>query len=104
MIAAYREPDRKRGRERMQQLIDSIGHSVPTALLEVVTLGQTVRRRAVDVLAFFDRPVNSIGPTSAINGRLELLRGSALGFHNLTTYVARSLLATGGFRPQLQPR
>jgi hypothetical protein len=32
MIAAYREPDRKRGRELMQQLIGSISHSVPTAL------------------------------------------------------------------------
>ncbi|MFT4299089.1 MAG: transposase, partial [Aeromicrobium sp.] len=43
-------------------------------------------------------------PTEAINGRLEHLRGSALGFRNLTNYVARSLLETGGFRPQLHPR
>src|SRR5690606_31537325 len=35
------------------------------------------------------------------NGRLEHLRGSALGFRNLTNYIARSLLETGGFRPQL---
>jgi hypothetical protein len=32
------------------------------------------------------------------NGRLEHLRGSALGFRNLTNYIARSLLQTGGFR------
>ena len=44
------------------------------------------------------------GPTEAINGRLEHLRGSALGFRNLTNYIARSLLQTGGFRPQLHPR
>ncbi|WP_206661047.1 hypothetical protein, partial [Propioniciclava flava] len=31
--------------------------------------------------------------------RLEHLRGSALGFRNLTNYIARSLLETGGFRP-----
>ncbi|WP_222126265.1 hypothetical protein, partial [Rothia kristinae] len=37
------------------------------------------------------------------NGRLEHLRGSALGFRNLTNYIARSLLETGGFRPQLHP-
>ena len=43
MIAAYREPDRKRGRELMQQLIGSIGHSVPTALREVITLGRTLK-------------------------------------------------------------
>jgi hypothetical protein len=45
----------------------------------------------------------SNGPTEAINGRLEHLRGSALGFGNLTNYIARSLLETGGFRPRLHP-
>ena len=48
-------------------------------------------------------PATSNGPTEAINGRLEHLRGSALGFRNLTNYIARSLLETGGFRPQLHP-
>ena len=61
-------------------------------------------KRAVDVLAYFDRPDTSNGPTEAINGRLEHLRGSALGFRNLTNYIARSLLETGGFRPRLHPR
>jgi transposase len=60
-------------------------------------------KRAVDVLAYFDRPGTSNRPTEAINGRLEHLRGSALGFRNLTNYIARSLLETGGFRPQLHP-
>jgi Transposase len=40
------------------------------------------------VLAYFDRPGTSNGPTEAINGRLEHLRGSALGFRNLTNYIA----------------
>ena len=38
------------------------------------------------MLAYFDRPGTSIGPTEAINGRLEHLRGSALGLRNLTNY------------------
>ena len=42
--------------------------------------------------------------TEAVNGRLEHLRGSALGFRNLTNYITRCLLETGGFRPQLHPR
>jgi transposase len=46
-------------------------------------------KRAVDVLACFDRPGTSNGPTKAINDRLEHLRGSALGFRNLTNYIAR---------------
>jgi transposase len=103
MIAAYREPDRTRGRELMSKLIESVTHGVPSALSEVVTLGRTLNKRAVDVLAYFDRPGASNGPTEAINGRLEHLRGSALGFRNLTNYIARSLLETGGFRPRLHP-
>ena len=56
---------------------------------------------ADDVLASFDRPGTSNGPTEAINGRLEHLRGSALGFRNLTNYIARSRQESGGFRPRL---
>jgi transposase len=104
MIVAYREPNRTTGRDVMARLIDSLSHDVPTALREVATLGRTLRKRAVDVLAYFDRPGTSNGPTEAINGRLEHLRGSALGFRNLTNYIARSLLETGGFRPRLHPR
>ncbi|WP_423447338.1 ISL3 family transposase [Kocuria sp. KSNUG] len=103
MITAYREPDRARGRELMQRLIDSLRHGVPDALSEAITLGRTLAKRAADVLAYFDRPGTSNGPTEAINGRLEHLRGSALGFRDLTNYIARSLLETGGFRPRLHP-
>ena len=104
MIAAYRHEDRHHGRELMANLIASISSGVPRALVELTTLGRTLRKRADDVLAYFDRPGTSNGPTEAINGRLEHLRGSALGFRNLTNYIARSLLETGGFRPRLHPR
>ena len=103
MITAYREPDRARGRDLMNKLITSLSSGVPAALAELRTLGRTLAKRAADVLAYFDRPGTSNGPTEAINGRLEHLRGSALGFRNLTNYIARSLLETGGFRPQLHP-
>ncbi|WNB86688.1 ISL3 family transposase [Cellulomonas sp. ATA003] len=103
MIAAYRDPDRARGRQLMTALIASLSRGVPAALTELVTLGRTLTKRAGDVLAYFDRPGTSNGPTEAINGRLEHLRGSALGFRNLTNYIARSLLETGGFRSRLHP-
>ena len=77
---------------------------VPAARTKLRLLGRTLSRRATDVLAYFDRPGTSNGPTEAINGRLEHLRGSALGFRNLTNYIARSLLETGGFKPRLHPR
>ena len=78
MIAANREENRRRGRELMTQLIDSISSAVPKALSEIITLGRTLKKRAADVPAYFDRPGTSNGPTEAINGRLEHLRGSAL--------------------------
>ncbi|UER53246.1 ISL3 family transposase [Kineosporiaceae bacterium SCSIO 59966] len=104
MITAYRDPDKTRGREVMAAIIDSLASAVPTGLTELRQLGRTLTRRAADVLAYFDRPGTSNGPTEAINGRLEHLRGSALGFRNLTNYIARSLLETGGFRPRLHPQ
>ncbi|MGO2520538.1 MAG: ISL3 family transposase [Microbacterium sp.] len=101
MIAAYREPDKKLGKQAMQAVIDAVATGVPARLVELRKLGRTLKKRAADILAFFDRPGTSNGPTEAINGRLEHLRGSALGFRNLTNYIARSLLESGGFRPHL---
>jgi transposase len=103
MISAYRDPDRTKGQQLMTALIESLRTGVPAALTELRTLGRTLKKRAEDVLAYFDRPGTSNGPTEAMNGRLEHLRGSALGFRNLTNYIARSLLETGGFRPRLHP-
>ena len=103
-VAAYRQPDRKRGRAMMAALIATLSAGVPKPLQELTTLGRTLKKRADDVLAYFERPGTSNGPTEAINGRLEHLRGSALGFRNLTNYIARSLLETGGFKPRLHPR
>ena len=48
-------------------------------------------------------PGTSTGPIEAINGRLEQLCVSALDFPNLTNYIARSFIESGGFRPHLRP-
>jgi len=101
LVDAYRNPDPAAGRQAMQKVITALSRGVPAALVELRKLGSTLKRRASDVLAYFDHPRTSNGPTEAINGRLEHLRGSALGFRNLTHYIARSLLETGGFRPRL---
>ena len=75
LVRGHRDPHRHRGRERIRSLIPSIGRVVPAALIEIATLGRTLARRAEDVLAYFDRPGTSNGPTEAINGRLEHLPG-----------------------------
>ena len=67
------------------------------------TLGRTLKRRAGDILAYFDHPHTSNGPTEAINGRLEHLRGIAQGFINHRNYRLRCLLHSGGFQHLLHP-
>lgn len=101
MVAAYRALDKQLGKAMMQVVIDAVATGVPATLIEIRRLGRTLKQRAVDVFVFFDRPGTSNGPTEAINGRLEHLRGSALGFRNLQNYIARSLLDSGDFRPHL---
>ena len=104
MITAYREKDRGLGRFFLAHTIEKISTRVPEQLVEIRKLARTLAQRAADVLGYFDRPGTSNGPTEAINGRLEHLRGTALGFRNLSHYIARSLLEAGGFRPHLHPR
>ena len=87
----------------MSAAIDTLRHGVPAVLTELRTPGRTLRNRAADVLAYLARPGTSNGPTEAMNGRPEHLHGSAPGFRNLTHYIARSPLKTGGFRPRLHP-
>jgi hypothetical protein len=55
----------------MVKLIESLSAGVPRPLVEIAKLGRTLSKRAADVLAYFDRPGTSNGPTEAINGRLE---------------------------------
>ena len=67
MIAAYREPDRTRARHAMRNLITAISAGVPADLKEIITLGRTLKKRADDVLAYFDRPNTINGPTEAVD-------------------------------------
>lgn len=103
IMSAYRNPDRTVGKRMLESVIASISSGVPAGLIELRKLGRTLKKRVGDVVAYFDRPGTSNGPTEALNGRLEHLWGSALGFRNLTHYIARSLLEAGGFRPRLHP-
>ena len=74
----------------MQQAISSLKQTISNGLEEIGALAE----RAADTPAYFDHPHTSNGPTEAINGRLEHLRGVTLGFRNLTHYTIRSLIHT----------
>ena len=105
MIGAYRHPDRTRGsrahagrhRRPQPRRADRVDRAT-TAGPDPASSGPRT------CWPTSTTPGTSNGPTEAINGRLEHLRGSALGFRNLTNYIARSLLETGGFRPHLHPQ
>ncbi len=66
IVTAYRDPDRAAARASLAKIIDTTGKGVPPALSEPITLGPTLRRRAADVLAYFDLAGTSNGPTEAI--------------------------------------
>ncbi|CAM2964061.1 ISL3 family transposase [Actinomyces slackii] len=102
LIQAYRAQDRGLGRFLMQRAIDSLTRPIPAGLEEITALAKTLTSRSQDILAYFERPHTSNGPTEAINGRLEHLRGIALGFRNLTHYTTRSLIHAGRLKDQLK--
>ena len=83
----------------MTRLITSIHSDVPASLEELRSLGQTMKRRRDDILAFFDHPGTSNGPTEAVNGLLEHLHGTAKSFCSIVNYIARRLLNAGRFKP-----
>lgn len=99
MIQAYGHPKKSEGKKLMSTVINTLRKGLPKGLEELAQLGRTLWRRREDVLAYFDIGASN-GPVEAINGRLEHLRGIALGFRNLDHYILRSLIHSG----QLQRR
>ena len=85
----------------MRRLISSLRQAIPDGLEEIQTLARTLTERASDILAYFDHPGSSNGPTEVAGGRLEHLRGIALGFRNLANYTIRSLIHAGRLKDHL---
>jgi transposase len=94
MIQAYGHPKKSEGKKLMDRIINTLRKGLPTGLEELAQLGRTLWRRREDVLAYFDIGASN-GPVEAINGRLEHLRGIALGFRNLNHYILRCLIHSG---------
>ena len=59
-------------------------------------LGRTQRQWGREFVGYLDTGGASNGGPEAVNGRLEHLRGIALGFRNLDNYRLRMLLIGGG--------
>ena len=99
VIQAYGHPQKSEGKKLMTRVINTLRKGLPPGLEELAQLGRTLWRRREDILAYFDIGASN-GPVEAINGRLEHLRGIALGFRDLNHYILRSLIHSG----QLQAR
>jgi transposase len=97
MIAAYGEDQPREGKKRMFKVMKALDKKVPDELKELRSLGRTLNKRRKDILAFFDTRASN-GPVEALNGRLEHLRGIALGFRNKANYILRSLIHSGGLK------
>ena len=102
LIQAYRTEDPGLGKYLMQRLIDSLRQAVPDGLEEIQTLAKTLTSRSQDSWPTSTAPAPPTAPRQAINGRLEHLRGIALGFRNLTHYTIRSLIHTGRLKDHLK--
>ncbi|MGP5039748.1 ISL3 family transposase, partial [Corynebacterium variabile] len=97
IIAAYQQDRPRDGKLRMFKVIKALHVKIPNDLRELRVLGQTLWRRRADILAYFDTGASN-GPVENINGKLEHLRGIALGFRNKANYILRSLIHSGGLR------
>lgn len=69
IVAAYRNPFEREGRQQLEAVIQSMRRAVPGRLHELISLGRTFNRRAAHILANFNRPGTSNGPTEAIEGQ-----------------------------------
>ena len=97
LLAAYRDRDPRRGKNTLRHLITTLTRpGLPHTCIELARMGRTFTRRAGDILAYFDHPHTSNGPTEAINGIIELGRRTARGYRNPTNYQLRMLLIAGG--------
>jgi transposase len=81
----------------MFKVIKALHVKIPNDLRELRVLGQTLWKRRADILAYFDTGASN-GPVENIHGKLEHLRGIALGFRNKANYILRSLIHSGGLR------
>ena len=69
VVAAYRNTPKSEGKLQLKEVIASLRRGVPKRLTELISLGRTFKRRATDLLAYFDRPGTSNGLTEAIECR-----------------------------------
>ena len=77
---------------------------VPRNLTELMTLGRTLTRRAGASWPTSTTPTPATVPPKPSTAASNTYADPPQDFRNLTHYITRSLLETGGFKPQLHPQ
>ena len=94
VIDAFQADQPSEGKRIMTRLITKLHSGVPAGLDELRTLGQTLKRRRDDILAFFDHPGTSNGPTEALKCRHRHLMAYA-DVWIMPTVTTSALVGTG---------
>lgn len=100
-VSAYRARTPATGKAVISKVADTLSSGVPQALEELAEPDPTPSKRRTHILAYFDHPHTTGGPTKAINGRLTHPGGIALGFRNPNHYTTPNPIHAGGFKKQL---
>ncbi len=105
IIDAYRTPNTSAGKAMMEAGIDTMTSTrVPRGLTELITLGRTLKRRSRDILAYSNTPTPQAALPKPSTHPSNTYADPPQDFRNLTHYITRTLLETGGFKPQLHPQ
>ena len=105
IINAYRAPNTRTGKAMTEAEINTpTSTRVPRDLTELITLRRTLKRRAGDILAYFNHPTPQAVPPKPSTDASNASAAPSQNLRNLTHYITRALLVTGGFIPQLHPQ
>ena len=105
IIDAYRAPDTSAGKAMMEAEINTLTSTrIPRGLTELMTLGRTLKRRAREFWPTSTTPTPQAALPKPSTHPSNTYADPHSDLRNLTNYIARCLLETGGFRPQLHPQ
>jgi transposase len=99
-MAGYAHPDPAAGRAAAEHAIDA-ARSCPVP--EVARLGRTLHRWRPELLAHFQHPGVSNGPTENLNLKIKNTKRAARGYRNFDNYTLRLLLNHGILWQDHQP-
>ena len=88
----YRAPDRTRAAHLLHQLLV---HCADSGVPELARLGRTLDTWRPELLAAFDHPRVSNGPTEAVNLMIKKIKRVGHGFRNFDNYRLRLILHYG---------